>query len=252
MKDEKSNNLVPGSDEGTTKDKTGLDEKDEGGEKLLAGKFKSEEELVKAYQNLEVESTRKSQEASEVGERVAKLEGMLEMQKQAQRAPEITAEERQKMQLKFKEDFNEDPLTALFNYQRPYVEEINRLREEQKMFRDEVHSERERRGELVGLADKARTEDPELFDKLKPEIEKELREDTNLGRYENPYAAAFCKVRGKSYRTLAKGTDAERESFVEGPSPVPPEEESLEGLKKKMVEKIKKSKSNVSHLNPQG
>jgi len=224
MKDEKSNNLVPGSEEGTTKDKTGLDEKDKGGEKLLAGKFKSEEELVKAYQNLEADNTRKSQEASKLGERLAKLEGAQEMlQKQAQKAPQITAEERQKMQEKFKEDFNADPLTALYHYQRPYVEEINRLREEQKMFRDESRRERERRGELVGLADKAREEDPEIFDKLKPEIEKELREDPNLGRYENPYTAAFYKVVGKSYRSLAKGTDAERESFVEGSSLVPPE-----------------------------
>ena len=228
MKDEKSNNLVPGSEEGTTKDKTGLDEKDKGGEKLLAGKFKSNEELVKAYQNLEADNTRKSQEASKLGERLAKLEGAQEMlQKQAQKAPLITAEERQKMTDQFKDDFNKDPLVAFHNLQRPYVEEINRQREELRAFRDESRKERERRGELVGLADKAREEDPEFFDKLKPEIEKELREDGNLGRYENPYTAAFYKVVGKSYKRLAKGTDAERESFVEGPSLVPPEKGKL-------------------------
>lgn len=224
MKDKKLNNPAPGSEKEQPKEGTELEKKDEGGEKLLAGKFKSQDELLKAYQTLEADNTRKSQEASRVGERVAKLEGMLEMQqKQAQRAPQITVEERKKMQEKFKEDFNADPLTALYNVNRPYVEEINRQREELQAVRDGIDRERERRGELVGLADKAREEDAELFDKLKPEIEKELREDGNLAKYENPYTAAFYKVVGKSYRTLAKGTDAERESFVEGPSPVPPE-----------------------------
>ena len=52
MADEKLNNPAPGSEEGTTKEGTGLDKKDEGGEKLIAGKFKSEDELVKAYQSL--------------------------------------------------------------------------------------------------------------------------------------------------------------------------------------------------------
>ena len=228
MKDKELNNPAPGSEKEQPKEGTELDEKRKGGEKLLAGKFKSPDELVKAYQNLEAEGTRKSQEASKVGERVAKLEGMLEMQqRQSQAAPQITAEERQKMQDKFKEDFNADPLGALFNYNRPYVEEINRLREDQKTFRDDVQGERERRGQLIGLSENAREADPELFDKLKPEIEKELREDANLAKYENPYTAAFYKVVGKSYRTLARGTDAERESFVEGPSLVPPEKGKL-------------------------
>jgi len=62
---------------------------------------------------------------------------------------------------------------------------------------------------------------------LKPEIEKELREDPNLAKYEKPYQAAFYKVVGKSYKRLAKGTDAERESFVEGSSLVPPEKGKL-------------------------
>ena len=246
MADEKLNNPTPGSEEGTTKEGTGLDKKDEGGEKLLAGKFKSNEELVKAYQSLEAESTRKSQEASEVKERLAKLEGMQEMQqRQAQKAPLITPEERQKMTERFKDDFNKDPLVAFHNLQRPYVEEINRQREELQAFRDESRKERERRGELVGLADKAREEDPDLFDKLKPEIEEELRKDGNLGRYENPYTAAFYKVVGKSYKRLAKGTDAERESFVEGSSPVPPEIKGIEALKKQQVQKIVKARDNT-------
>ena len=241
MADEKLNNPASGSKKEQPEKGTGLDEKDKGGEKLLAGKFKSPDELVKAYQNLEADSTRKSQEASKVGERVAKLEGMLEMQKQAQKAPQISAEEYQKMERLFKDDFTEDSLKALANFNRPLSNEVERTREELQALRDEIRGERERRGELVGLADKARKEDPELFDTLKPEIEKELREDTNLGRYENPYAAAFCKVRGKSYRSLAKGTDAEIESHVEGSSPVPPEVKGKEALKKKYVSEVLKA-----------
>ena len=246
MKDEKLNNPASGSKKEQPVKGTEVDEKDEGGEKLLAGKFKSEDELVKAYQSLEAEGTRKSQEASKVTERLAKLEGMLEMQqKQAQKVPQITAEERKKMQEKFKEDFNADPLTALYNVNRPYVEEINRQREELQAIRDESRQKDERRGELIGLSDKAREEDPDLFDKLKPEMDKELREDPNLAKYENPYTAAFYKVVGKSYRNLAKGTDAERESFVEGSSPVPPEIKGIEALKKQQVSKILKARDNT-------
>jgi len=241
MKEEKKlNNLVPGSEEGTTKDKTGLEKKDEGGEKLLAGKFKSEKELVKAYEELEATRTKDMQDSSKLRERLAKLEGVVEGQrKESERVPQITPEEREKMTKQFKYDFNENPLLAYHNLQRPYIEEINRQREELQAFKDEVHSEKERRSELVGLADKARSKDPEVFDELKPAIEKELREDENLARYENPYTAAFYKVLGKSYKSLAKGTDAERESFVEGSSPVTPEKYK----KKYYVQKIVKART---------
>ena len=240
MKDEKLNNPASGSEKEQPEKGTEVEKKDEGGEKLLAGKFRSSEELVKAYQNLEADNTRKSQEASKLGERLAKLEGAQEMlQKQAQKAPQITAEERQKMQEKFKEDFNADPLTALYNYQRPYMQEINRQREELQAYKDETRRERERRGELVGLADKAREEDAELFDKLKPEIEKELRENEAWAKFENPYRAVLYHLKGKSVRKLAKTADTERESFVEGSSEVPPKEDK----KKEYVQKIVKART---------
>lgn len=245
MAEEKLNNPAPGSEKEQPKEGTGLDKKDEGGEKLLAGKFKSEEELVKAYQNLEADSTRKSQEASEVKERIAKLEGMLEMQqKQAQESvPQITEEEYKKMTENFKQDFD-DPLRALNNFNRPLRNEIERTREELRALKEEIYQRDARRSQLAGLADEARKEDPKLFEELKPDIEKELREDTNLAKYENPYQAAFYKVLGKSYKRLAKGTDAERESHVEGSSPVPPEAGKLtkeQAYKRYVVEKGRRS-----------
>ncbi|TET13403.1 hypothetical protein E3J84_00095 [Candidatus Aerophobetes bacterium] len=243
MADKKLNNPTPGSGKEQPEKGTGLDEKSKGGEELLAGKFKSEEAKVKSYEELEKRHTEDRQEVSGLKERLAKLEGMQEMQqRQAQRAPQITAEEYQKMNANFKDDFTEDSLRALANFNRPLSGEVERQREELQALKDEMRSERERRGELVGLADKARKEDPELFDKLKPEIEKELREDANLARYENPYTAAFCKVRGQSYRSLAKGTDAERESFVEGSSLVPPEKKGLDALKDKYKKEVIEAK----------
>jgi len=243
MKEEqKLNNLESGSKEGTTKDKTELEEKDEGGEKLLAGKFKSQEELVKAYQEIEVARTKDMQDSSKLKERLAKLEGVVEGQrKEPERVPQITPEERKRMQDQFKNDFNENPLTALHAFNMPYIEEARRARKETESLRKELHEKEERRGDLIRLSEEARSKDPEIFDELKPAIEKELREDKNLARYENPYTAAFHKVLGKSYKSLAKGTDAERESFVEGSSPVPPEKDK----KKDYVQKIVKAKINT-------
>ena len=129
MKDEKLNNPASGSKKEQPEKGTEVDEKDKGGEKLLAGKFKSPEELVKAYENLEADSTRKSQEVSEIKQRQAKLEGMLEMQqKQAQKAPQISAEEYQKMERLFKDDFTEDSLKALANFNRPLSNEVERTK----------------------------------------------------------------------------------------------------------------------------
>lgn len=241
--DKKLNNLVPGSEEGITKDKTELEKKDEGGEKLLAGKFKSEKELVKAYEELEGAHTKETQETSTLRERLAKLEGVVEGQrKEPERLPQITPEEKKRMQDQFKNDFNQDPLTALHSFIHPYLDDARVAREEAESLRKELQEKEERRGDLVRLSEEARSKDPETFDELKPAIEKELREDKNLARYENPYTAAFYKVVGKSYKKLAKGTDAERESFVEGSSPVPPEGKDK---KKDYVKGIVKAKINT-------
>ena len=242
-KEEKSNNLVPGSEKEQPKDKTGLDEKDEGGEKeLLAGKFKSPDELVKAYQDLEAEHTRKSQEASGFKDRLAKLEGVVEeRQRQAQKPPEITPEEYQKMTDDFKKDFD-DPLRALANFNRPWVQQVGVLRDELQALKGDYTALKkgERKRELMGLASDARRDDPEGFDESKDAIEKELRENEAWAKFENPYRAVLYHLKGKSVRKLAKAADTERESFVEGSSGVPPKEDKKKGY----VQKIVKARTN--------
>jgi hypothetical protein len=246
--EKKLNNLDPGSKEGITKDKTEGDKKDEGGEKLIAGKFKSNEELLAAYKELEADHTRKSQEASDFKERLAKLEGVIEERgRETRKPPEITAEEKKAMTERFKEDFNLDPLPALHNFVSPYVREAREAREEVESLRQELLQKEERRQAAFRLADEARKEDPEGFDELKPLIEKELRENETWTKFENPYTAAFYHVKGKSLRKLPTASDAERESYVEGRSEELPTE-GLKDFKKKMVKKIRSTKGNVSHL----
>jgi len=217
---------------------------DEGGKKLIAGKFKSQDELIKAYEKVENELTRKSQESSTIKEKLAKLEGRIEeREKQTQKTPQISPEERKKMQKQFKDDFNEDPLTALFNYQRPYIDELSRQREEMEKLRNEHNtlSVREQKKELLSLARDARSEDPKGFDELKSSIEKELRENETWAGFENPYQAVYYHLKGKSTRKLARSDDAERRSFTEGSSDVPPEKDA----KKQYVQTIIKARTNT-------
>jgi len=234
------NNPNPGSQSEQPARGTEGERKDEGGEKLQ-GKFKSEEDKAKSYEEIEKAFTKSQQDNAELKERLAKLEGRIEeKEKQIQKAPQISPEERKKMEEQFKEDFNKDPLTALFNYQRPYLEELNRQREELERLQNEhkTLSERERKKELLALARDARSEDPEGFDELKPSIEKELRENEAWTRFENPYQAVYYHLIGKSTRKLAKSDDAERRSFVEGSSEVPPEKDK----KKQYVDRILKAR----------
>jgi len=236
--DKELNNLETGSEEGTTKDKTEGDKKDEGG-KDLPEKFKSKEAHDASYQELEAARTKDRQEISTLRERLAKLEGAAEAQKkQPTGPPPLTEEQRQAMSERFKEDFNKDPLPALHNFVSPYTEEARLAREEVAKLREENETIKKTVGDqnAVFLAGLARQEDPKLFDQLKPEIDKELREDKNLLNYENPYEAAFNKVAGKSYKKLAKMTDAEREAFVEGPSQEPPKTDKKKAYVKKIVD----------------
>lgn len=236
MADKELNNLDTGSEEGTTKDKTEEDKKDEGGDKLIGGKFKSQEDLLQAYQHLEVRDTKRNQELTDTRERVIKLEGIAEAQKKEPTGPPpLTEEQRQAMTKRFKEDFNEDPLPALHNFVSPYTEEARLAREEVAKLREENEAIKKTQGnqEAVFLAGLARQEDPKLFDELKPEIDKELREDKNLANYENPYEAAFNKVAGRSYKKLAKMSDAEREAHLEGSSSEPPTDKSTKGSRYK-------------------
>ena len=235
--EKKLNNLEPGSEEGTTKDKTEGDKKDEGG-KATADKFKSKEAEDKSYAHIEAAFTKSQQENAELRERMAKLEGYAEAQKkQPTGPPPLTEEQRQAMTERFKEDFNKDPLPALHNFVSPYTEEARLAREEVAKLREENEAIKKTQGnqKAVFLAGLARQEDPKLFDELKPEIDKELREDKNLANYENPYEAAFNKVAGRSYKKLAKMTDAEREAFVEGSSPEPPKTDKNKAYVQKII-----------------
>jgi len=235
--DKKLNNLDPGSEEGTTKDKTEGDKKDEGGKELIAGKFKSQDDLLRAYQELEVRDTKRSQEFSDTKERLAKLEGIAEAQKKPDVPLPLTADERKAMAEKFKEDFNKDPLVALHNFVSPYSEDARLAREEITTLKEENKRMKKTQGgqEARFLAEVARREDPELFDKIEPDIEKELREDKNLANYDNPYIAAKYKVLGKSYKNLAKTTDADRESHVEGSSVEPPKTDKQKAYVQKVL-----------------
>lgn len=242
--EKKLNNLDTGSEEGTTKDKTEGAKKDEGGDKLIGGKFKSQEDLLEAYHQLEATNTQTNQKLVDTNERVAKLEGYAEAQKKEPTGPPpLTEEQRQAMSERFKEDFNKDPLPALHNFVNPYTEEARLAREEVAKLRVENEAIKKTQGDqnAVFLAGLARQEDPKLFDQLKPEIDKELREDKNLINYENPYEAAFNKVAGRSYKKLAKMSDAEREAFVEGASPEPPKTDK----KKAYVQKIVSARDNT-------
>ena len=233
--EKKLNNLEPGSEEGTTKDKTEGDKKDEGGDKLIGGKFKSQKDLLEAYQQLEATNTQTNQKLVDTNERVTKLEGIAEAQKKPSGPPPLTEEQRQAMSERFKEDFNKDPLPALHNFVSPYTEEARLAREEVAKLREENEVIKKTQGnqEAVFLAGLARQEDSKLFDELKPEIDKELREDKNLANYENPYEAAFNKVAGRSYKKLAKMSDAEREAHLEGSSSEPPTDKSTKGSRYK-------------------
>jgi len=242
--DKKLNNLEPGPTEGQPKDKTEGDKKDEGGDKLIGGKFKSQEDLLEAYHQLEATNTQTNQKLVDTNERVAKLEGMAEAKKKEPSGPPpLTAEQRKAMEERFKEDFKEDALLALHNFVSPYTEDARLAREELLKLRNENEAIKKTVGDqnAVFLAGLARQEDSELFDKLKPEIDKELREDENLLNYENPYEAAFNKVLGKSYKKLAKMSDTEREAFVEGPSQEPPKIDK----KKAHVQKIVAARDNT-------
>ena len=234
--DKKLNNLDTGSKEGTTKDKTEGDKKDEGGKELIGGKFESQEDLLQAYQQLEAGETKKSQELADTKDRVTKLEGMAEAQRKEPPMPAMpTKEEMEHSNELFKGDFNTGPLMALHNQQQPIFQRLELIEKENQMLRESQESmgTAQEKRDATFQAGLARQEDPELFDKFLPEIQKELSEDKNLANYENPYEAAFNKVAGRSYKKLAKMSDAEREAHLEGPSSEPPTDKSTKGSRYK-------------------
>ena len=240
---EKLNNPTPGSEEEKPEKGTEEERLDEGGEKLQ-GKFKSEKDKAKSYGEIEKSYTKSQQDNAELRIKLAKFEGRdEEREKQIPKIPQVTPEERKKMEDQFRQDFNKDALGTLFNYQRPFIERLNRQEEELGKLRNDHNtlSTREQKKEALDLADSARSEDPTGFAELEESIDKELRENETWSRFENPFQAVFYHLKGKSTTKLAKSDDAERRSFVEGSSDVPPEKDK----KKQYVQKITKARTDT-------
>ncbi|HEC64405.1 MAG TPA: hypothetical protein ENI23_03845 [bacterium] len=255
MAKQELNNLTPGSTKEQPEQGTGLEEEKK---VTLPEKFKSTEELVKAYNELEKKSTKDNTEFGRQGERLAKLEGILETQEKAEEKiagqtlpPQITAEERKAMEKRFRDDFQKDAIGTLHNFNRPYMEDARLANERATKLEGELATEKSKREEreMKELAAKARGtgETAKLFDEMTPKIQEELKKNKAWGGFENPPEAVFYHLLGKSTKTLARADDEGRESFVEGSSPVTEESKSNEALKKKMIQKIASTKG-VSHL----
>ena len=249
MAKQELNNPTPGSKEEQLEKGTELEEKKE---VTLPEKFKSTEELVKAYNELEKDLTKRGTESSQMRERLAKLEGILETQKKPeQKLPEITPEERTTMTKRFKDDFNKDPLVALQNFNAPFISDAQLARERTDKLEkelDDVKTKEEDRG-MKELAAKARGtgENAKVFDEMIPQIQEELKNNPAWRGFDNPYEAIFYNLKGKSTKHLSRADDEDREAFVEGSSPVSEEDKSDNALRKKMVQKIVNTKG-VSHL----
>jgi len=126
----------------------------------------------------EKEKTKGQQENAKLRERIAKLEGMMESQKKPS-VPRITPEEKKEMEGRFRQDFQTSGIDTLHNFIWPYMEDARIAKEEVLRLRQEFQEKEEMKQRAVGLVEKARQEDPEGFDVLKPAIEKELRENKN-------------------------------------------------------------------------
>jgi len=249
------NNPTPGSTEEQPKEGTELEEgkkKEEKEEVTLPEKFKTTEELVKAYNELEQHLGKRDETNDQMRERLAKLEGILETQKKVERKlPEITKEERDAMTARFKEDFNKDPLVALHNFNAPFIQDARLSREQAEKLEKELTDikQKEKGREMRELAAKARGtgDKAKLFDEMIPQIQDELKNNKVWEGFDNPPEAVFYHLLGKSTKNLARVDDADREAFVEGSSPVSEEDKSDDALRKKMIQKIKNTRG-VAHL----
>ena len=251
----KLNNPTPDSEEEQSEKGTELEEgkkKEEKEEVALPEKFKTTEELVKAYNELEGHLGKRDETDTKMRDRLAKLEGILETQKKAEvKLPEITKEEREGMETRFRTDFNKSSLTALHNFNAPLREDIRLANERADKLAKELDNVKEKQDdrEMRELAAKARGagDNAKLFDEMIPQIQDELKKTPAWRNFDNPYEAIFYNLKGKSTKNLARVDDADREAFVEGSSPVSEEDKSDAAMKKKMVDKIAKTKG-VAHL----
>ena len=246
----KLNNLTPGSEEEQPEQETELEKGKE--EVSLPEKFKTTEELVKAYNELESHLGKRDETDTKMRERLAKLEGNLEAQQKVEtRPPEITKEEQAAMTARFKTDFQKDPLVALHNFNAPFMQDARLSRERGDKLEKELTDVKqiERIRVMKELETKARGtgENAKLFDEMIPQIQKELETNKAWKGFENPPEAVFYHLLGKSTKTLARADEEDRESVVEGSSSVIKESKSDAALKKKMVDKIANTKG-VSHL----
>jgi len=251
MANKELNNPTPGSEEEQPIEGTELEEGKEE-EVTLPEKFKSTEELVKAYNELESELTKRGTESGQMRERMAKLEGILEAQRKPEaRSPVITAEERATMTKRFKEDFQKDPLIALHNFNAPFISDAQMARERADKLEKELgtYKEKQEQREMKELAARARGtgENAKTFDEMIPQIQNELKKNPAWRNFDNPYEAIFYNLKGRSVKHLARVDDEDREAYVEGSSPVTKEAKSDAALKKKMVQKIASTRG-VSHL----
>jgi len=233
------NNPTPSSDEEQLEKGTELEEGKKK-EVTLPEKFKSTEELVKAYNELETHLGKRDETDTKMRERLAKLEGILETQKKADaRPPEFTAEERTAMTKRFKEDFQKDPLIALHNFNAPFISDAQLARERADKLESELANEKSKREEreMRELAAKARGtgENAKLFDEMIPQIQEELKNNPIWRGFDNPYEAIFYNLKGKSTKNLARVDDAEAESFVEGSSTVIPDTDKKKQYVKNII-----------------
>ena len=225
------NNPTPDSKEEQSEKGTELEEgkkKEEKEEVALPEKFKTTEELVKAYNELEGHLGKRDETDTKMRDRLAKLEGILETQKKAEvKLPEITKEEREVMTERFKTDFNKDPLVALQNFNAPFMEDARLSRERADKLAKELDDVRERgkKRDMRELAAKARGtgDNAKLFDDMTPQIQEELKNNKVWEGFDNPPQAVFYHLLGKSTKNLARVDDADVESHVEGSSDVIPD-----------------------------
>jgi len=255
MAKQELNNPTPDPKEEQSEKGTELEEnkdKEKKEEVALPEKFKTTEELVKAYNELEQHLGKRDETNDQMRERLAKLEGILETQKKAeQKSPEITPEERASMTKQFKDDFNKDPLVALHNFNAPFIQDTRLSRERADKLEKELvdFKQKEEGREMRELAAKARGigDNAKLFDEMIPQIQDELKKTPAWRGFDNPYEAIFYNLKGRSTKNLARVDDADVESHVEGSSVVSEEDKSDDALKKKMVQKIASTRG-VAHL----
>jgi len=223
------NNPAPDSEEEQSEKGTELEEGKEKEEKkeevALPEKFKTTEELVKAYNELESHLGKRDETDTKMRDRLSKLEGILETQEKAKvKPPEITKEERVAMTKQFKDDFNKDPLIALHNFNAPFIQDARLSRERADKLAKELDDVKEKQDdrEMRELAAKARGtgDNAKLFDEMIPQIQDELKKNPAWRNFDNPYEAIFYNLNRKSTKNLVSVVDEDREALVEGSSPI--------------------------------